>query len=353
MNLRFATPAEVADWDQLITTNQAGTNVLQCRSFAELKADFGWTARYFVYDLNSQPQYFLGFEQVFKPFGKLWYLPKAPNFVERTDFLACLTDFRTLATQEDVFLLKIEPEMLASAELSQELTKLSFRPNHKIQPDQTTIFINTALDDDQLFASFPQRGRRAVRQAEKNHITIVQAKPTEATFQKMYQLMQNANGGEGVPFMREYPYYQRFWQLYTDAQMGQFYFAKDETDEVLSGAFISFTGDYGFYKDGGSMSGANRKSAAHKLQWEIMRDLHARGIAKYNLHSTPPADQLKNPNHPYYGLGIFKTSFSKDLTEFCGCWDLPLKPLHYALWNRLGERLARRHYCRHHSGSMY
>ena len=187
MNLRFATPAEVTDWDQLITTNQAGTNVLQCHSFAKLKSGFGWTARYFVYDLNSQPQYFLGFEQAFPLFGKLWYLPKAPNFLESADFLACLADFRALATQENVFLVKFEPEMLASAKLSQELTKLGLQSNHQIQPDQTTIFINTALDDEQLFASFPQRGRRAVRQAEKNHITVIQAEPTEQTFQKMYQ----------------------------------------------------------------------------------------------------------------------------------------------------------------------
>lgn len=353
MNLRFATPAEVANWDRLITTNQAGTNVLQCQSFAKLKADFGWTARYFVYQLVDQPQYFLGFEQTFGLFGKLWYLPKAPNFTNQADFLACLTDFRTLAEQNGVFLVKFEPEMLASDQLTRALTELGLKPNHNIQPDQTTIFINTVLDDEQLFASFPQRGRRAIRQADKNHISVIQPEPTEATFQTMYQLMQNANSGHGVPFLREYAYYHRFWQLYTDAKMGQFYFAQDETGEVLSGAFISFTGDYGFYKDGGSMAGANRKSAAHKLQWEIMRDLHHRGIAKYNLHSTPPADQLKNPDHPYYGLGIFKTSFSKDLTEFCGCWDLPLKPLRHWLWNRLGERLARRRYRRHHSGSMY
>ena len=134
MNLRFATPAEVADWDQLITTNQAGTNVLQCRSFAKLKSGFGWTARYFVYDLNSQPQYFLGVEQTFPLFGKLWYLPKAPNFLESADFLACLADFRTLAAQENVFLVKFEPEMPASAELSQELTKLGLRTTFCLIP---------------------------------------------------------------------------------------------------------------------------------------------------------------------------------------------------------------------------
>lgn len=353
MNLRFATADEIKKWDQLITTNQAGTNVLQCQSFAKLKAEFGWTARYFVYDLYQQPQYFLGFEQLFWPFGQLWYLPKAPNFTNQTDLLACLADFRQLAAQHNVFLIKIEPEMTATDELTQALATTGLRQATNIQPDQTTIFIDTSLDDEQLFASFPQRGRRAIRQADKNQISVVQAEPTEDTFQTMYQLMQNANSGHGVPFLREYDYYHRFWQLYTEAKMGQFYFAKDDTGQVLSGAFVSFIGGYGFYKDGGSMASANRKSAAHKLQWEIMRDLHRRGITRYNLHSTPPADQLKNPNHPYYGLGIFKTSFSKELTSFCGCWDLPLKSLTYWLWNRLGERLARRRYRRRHNGSMY
>lgn len=353
MNLRFATDQEIANWNKLIVANTAGTNVLQCQSFARLKADFGWTPRYFAYDVGGQSQFFLGFEQIFKPFGKLWYLPKAPNFTDETTFAACLDDFKQLARQEKVFLLKFEPEMLATPSLKQIFADRQMPQNHKIQPDQTTIFINTSLNKDELFASFPQRGRRAIRQAEKNHISVRQAAPNAETFRKMFELMQNANSGHGVPFMREFDYYQRFWQLYTDAEMGQFYFASDETGEILSGAFVSFTGDYGFYKDGGSMASANRKSAAHKLQWEIMQDLHARGIKKYNLHSTPPADQLKNPAHPYYGLGIFKTSFSKDLTEFCGCYDMPLDRFKYQLWSKIGERLARRAYRRHHSGSMY
>lgn len=353
MKLRFATEQEIANWDNLIIKNNAGTNVLQCQSFAKLKTDFGWTPRFFAYDLDGQLQFFLGFEQFFRPFGKLWYLPKAPNFNNEQVFSACLEDFKQLARQEKVFLVKFEPEMIDTPSLKQIFAAHQMPPNQKIQPDQTTIFIDTSLDKDQLFASFPQRGRRAIRQAEKNHIVVTQAAPIPETFQKMFELMQNANSGHGVPFMRDFDYYKRFWQLYTDAQMGQFYFASDETGEILSGAFVSFIGDYGFYKDGGSMASANRKSAAHKLQWEIMQDLHARGVKKYNLHSTPPANQLKNPKHPYYGLGIFKTSFSKDLTTFCGCYDLPLDQLKYRLWSKFGERLARRIYHHHHSGSMY
>ena len=355
MNLRFATDSEIAAWDQLITHNQAGTNVLQCQSFAKLKTQFGWQPRYFVYTVTEtgQLQYFLGFEQVFRPLGKIWYLPKAPNFTETKLFATCLADFKKLAQAEGVFLVKFEPEMPDSDEIRQIFRSQGLIPAPKIQPDQTTIFINTSLPEDELFASFPQRGRRAIRQAEKNHIKVTQAEPTTDTFQTMYRLMQNANNGQGVPFMREYAYYELFWQLYCEAQMGKFYFASDQTNQILSGAFISFTGDYGFYKDGGSMAQSNRKSAAHKLQWEIMKDLHAHGITKYNLHSTPPADQLKNPEHPYYGLGIFKTSFSKNLTEFCGCYDLPLVSWKYWLWTKFGERLARRAYRRHHSGSMY
>ena len=65
------------------------------------------------------------------------------------------------------------------------------------------------------------------------------------------------------------------------------------------------------------------------------------------------SDQLKDTANPFHGLGLFKTSFSKTVTDFVGCYDQVLKPLKYKAWMAAGERVARQLYTRRTGQQFY
>ena len=76
------------------------------------------------------------------------------------------------------------------------------------------------------------------------------------------------------------------------------------------------------------------------MQWRIMQWLKAHGVTEYDLHGTPPADQIDNPKHPLAGLARFKTGFNAEVTEYAGTYDIALSSLSYRVWTRIGERIA-------------
>jgi|GEM_PF-5185607 len=77
------------------------------------------------------------------------------------------------------------------------------------------------------------------------------------------------------------------------------------------------------------------------------------GLGTYGFCGPPPAAELKNKEHPYYGLGLFKTSFTKNVTDFVGVYDQPISELKYKLWNAGVERLMLRLWVKKHHYSFY
>lgn len=45
---RFATQSELAHWDEHVTANPNGGNLLQSEAFADVKAQHGWAVRHLV-----------------------------------------------------------------------------------------------------------------------------------------------------------------------------------------------------------------------------------------------------------------------------------------------------------------
>lgn len=70
--------------------------------------------------------------------------------------------------------------------------------------------------------------------------------------------------------------------------------------------------------------------------------MKSKNVLVYDLCGAPPSDQIGNPNHPHYGIGRFKTSFNKEVTDYVGAYDSPINPLRYKLWIKIGERMAMR-----------
>ncbi|GAA1047910.1 lipid II:glycine glycyltransferase FemX [Arthrobacter russicus] len=341
---RFASAEEQEQWDEKVVSNPLGGNLLQSEAFAEVKAQYGWAVRFLVLESAEYTSYNLVLEKSFPFFGKLWYLTKGPDLAAVEHLPAALDAIRKLSSAQKlkVFAVKIEPDFLDGDAARSLLLASGLRKMPNLQPNDSTVLIDTTAEPEQILRSLSSRGRNAVRRAQREGVEVERVEPNEENYRIMYDLRAQTLAGKSSAGSREYAYYQKFWSGFVARGQGRLYFVREE-GRVVVGAFVINYGRKGTYKDGGSSAKRARYGDSHLVQWVALNDLKnlPEPIVEYDLCGTPPADRIKDASHPYYGLGLFKTSFNKTVTDFVGCWDLPVDGFRYRLWSTVGERLAR------------
>lgn len=331
--IRFATADELTAWDERIIANPDKGNVFQGVVFSEMKRRGGWTPRYIVADDLSV----LVLEKPIPLLGKLWYLPKGPGIATMRQLDELLPALRDFAAEYGVFLVKIEPELLQADETVADLLKLGLTKAEPIQPNFSTVLIDLSADLDTVMAGLNQKGRHAIKRAERDGATAEMVDATDANCQTMYDLFTTT--AEGAFRIRSFDYYKAFWQSYAAKGQGQLFFAYAD-GKLVAGAYALLFGTKSTYKDGASTRERTVYGVSHLLQWRVIEWAKANGSVVHDLCGVPPAAEIANPEHPHYGLGRFKTSFNKAVTEYVGVYDLAISPRGYKLWKKYGERLA-------------
>jgi lipid II:glycine glycyltransferase (peptidoglycan interpeptide bridge formation enzyme) len=245
-----------------------------------------------------------------------------------------------------VFMVKIEPEIVKTDETLVELMKLGLLKVRNVQPNASTILLDISGELDGILASLNQKGRHAIRRAERDGAVIKQVPATEEHCREMYRLYKLT--AEGQFSARPYQYYKHFWQTFERSGMGQLFFAY-ANDQLVAGAYAIVLGEKSVYKDGASLRERPVYGISHLLQWHVIQWSQSKGAKVHDFLGSPPSDQINNPKHPYYGFGRFKVSFSKNVVDFVGAYDCIVRPYRYTLWTKLGERIVLRwHFWRHH-----
>lgn len=341
MKLRFASSDEIAQWNTFITQNPRGGNILQGKEFIEQKALAGWQPRYFMSDYCA----FVVLEKPIPVLGKTWYCPKGPEISSKEELLQLVNELRPLAHAEDVFSIKIEPELAHTVDLSDT----PLRKTKPIQYNYSTVLIDLSPSHDDILASLNQKGRHALRRAERDGVIVKKVEPTDENCQIMYDLFKETSKGAGFA-IRPAEYYREFYRRYGDN--GGLFFAYYE-DRVVAGAFAMIQGEKSMYKDGASVRDRVVYGASHLLQWEVIKWAKNKGSKEHDLAGVPPISEIKNPNHPFYGLGRFKTSFNKEVTEYVGAFEIPVNSFKTTLWMKYIEKIVRRMYFKKHHESYY
>lgn len=342
MTIRFATTDEIDQWNQLILSNPDQGNVFQGAEFAEQKKMGGWTPRYVTADTVAMTV----LEKSVPMLGKLWYLPKGPGIISVHELDDLLADLTTFAKQNGAFAVKIEPELPDSDETRADFMKLRLSKVTPVQPNFSTVKLDISADLDAVMASLNQKGRHAIKRAERDGATARLVESSDENCELMYTLL--ADTAKGSFRIRKYDYYKTFWQRYSAVGRGQLFFAYVD-GKVVAGAYAVVFGNKSTYKDGASIRERTVYGASHLLQWRVIEWAKANGSVMHDFCGSPPANEIKNPEHPHYGIGRFKTSFNKDVTDYIGAWDAVIDPLKYKIWSKIGERLVvRLHNKRHH-----
>lgn len=336
MNVRLATPEEIEIWDEKLASNPDGGNVFQAYELAETKRRGGWTPIYIVVNDSIA---ITALEKHVLPLGCYWYLPKGPGVTNITELLDLLPSLKEFGKSRGVFAIKTETEILESDDARQSLANVGLVRTRNIQPNGSTVIIDLSPSLDDIIASFNQKGRHAVHRAERDGVTAKSVDLTDENMRIMFELLGETASGRFESSLRSYDYYAEYWQRYTDNGRGQLFFSYFE-GKVVAGAYCMLLGEKGLYKDGASVRERTAYGASHLLQWEAMKWMKSHGAKSYDLCGSPHSSQIDNDQGHFYGIGRFKTSFNKHVTDYIGCYDIIVNPFAYKLWQKFVERLV-------------
>ncbi|MBA3678690.1 peptidoglycan bridge formation glycyltransferase FemA/FemB family protein [Candidatus Saccharibacteria bacterium] len=335
--IRIASPDEITNWDSLVVHNTDGGHIYNTVEWGAFKATVGWQPHYFVYESAGYIAYFCLASKQASFLGTIFYCSKGPGFFK--DFTSgkeSVAHFGEFCNELGPFiarydrkaiLVKLEPEVfdgevdMHTFGLVKAKSDLQFK---------ATIFVDLSPTEEEILAGFKQKTRYNIRLSERKGIKIERREMTNDNVELMYKLMAATQTRAGF-FLRKKDYFAGYWQGLAKAGLGQFLVATHEGD-VLAGIYATHFDTKGYYKDGGSFSIKRNLMAPYLLQWEAMRWAKEQGATRYDLVAVPPKAHLEDPNHPQAGLYQFKRGFNEEVTEFTGCWDLPVSKAKYKTW---------------------
>ena len=345
MTARFASQQEIENWNSLIIANPDGGTIFQAHEFASMKRANNWTTRYLV----VSNVYILVLERKIPTLGAFWYIPKGPGIKNTNELNELLPELREFAKINHVFAVKMESELLATDDNLRYLKQSNLLKSRAVQAANTVI-VDISADIDTTVASFSPKTRASIRSAQKADIKIEVVPVNDTNCKIFYDLMVATINGRS--HLRSFDYFKTFWQSHFNGGTGIFIFASMD-NEILSMDFIMVLGDKATRKDAASSRQHSVRGVSALLEKFAIEHLKTLGVTKYDLYGSPPSDQIKNPNHPYYGFGTFKAGFNSNITDYVGCFDLVIKSRSYKIWVKAGERIAHRIYRQRHHDLYY
>ena len=340
---RFATAEEIENWDKHVTANPNGGNMLQSAAYATVKNGSGWKVRFLVLETGGTASYNLVLEKKFPVLGRLWYLIKGPDVESAEDLKpvleACAAFVRS--RKLNVFTIKVEPDIVDSGEAQARLAAANLVKAPNIQSNDSTALLDISQPEEAVFKAISSRARNAIRRAEREGCQVVRKEHGPETYRALYDLMADTVKAKGSMPLRSYEYYAQFWDEFCNRGQGNFFFTYEDGKPSV-GAFVINYGAKATYKDGGSTQNRKQYGDSHLVQWAAIRRMQELGCTEYDFCGTPPSSRIKDKSHNLYGMGMFKTSFTKTVTDFVGCHDYILAPLRHRLWVNGGEKVFRR-----------
>jgi len=340
MTVRFATQSEIEKWNQHIIANPDGGNMFASYEFAMQKETGGYKVHFIFVGILA----ITILEKNASSLGKFWYLPKGPEITSTDELLKNLKELEVFAKKHNVFAIRIEPEIDISNRT--KLEKNGLIKSNPIIPNPSTITLDISDNLENILAKLPQKGRYAIKRAERDGVTVSQVKSNEENCKIMYDLLaETAKGQFGI---RNYEYFKTFWQRFESSNLGQLFFAYYD-NQIVAGAYAITLGQKSTYKDGASIRKRTAYGASHLLQWEVIKWAKEKGSLLHDFCGSPPSDEINNPDHKHYGVGLFKTAFNKTITDYIGCYDYIIHPKKYQIWIKFAEKVAKRlHYYKNH-----
>ena len=325
IRVRPATDADHAAWQDLLGGCASG-DFLHDWSWADVAAFDGQPQRRFVAEDEGELIALAAVQVRRLPLGRsFWYVPHGPvldyDHPKATERLRALAiGLREAARRDRAIAVKLEPRLERGSKPTGLFAKLRHEPG-TLQVGQTRLV--ELADDETLMAGFDKDTRYAVRRAEREGVeisTVADAGNLEA-IDALHALVletQRRAGFSKPPLQR----YRLAWRGLASAGRATIFEARRE-GELLASAMLVVEGDRSFYLFSGSRreeKGEPKRYASYALQMAMMRHARSTGARVHDLWGIAPEDA--SPDHPWYGVGLFKKGFGGRPVVWAGTWDI-------------------------------
>ncbi|MFF9757167.1 lipid II:glycine glycyltransferase FemX [Streptomyces sp. NPDC014344] len=190
-----------------------------------------------------------------------------------------------------------------------------------------------------VWSGLNQEWRRNIKKATKSGVETVVG--DESRLSDFYALLQRTERRDGFRLGRSLPYFERQYRVLNEEEPGRMrlYLARHQ-DEVLAAHTLITLGCRAWYLTGASADHRREVRPSNALQWRMIRDAHAAGVATYDMRGVP--DTL-DPEVRAFGLMRWKLGTGGWVAETVGEWELPLqgvlnRTLHRAMHTYLSRR---------------
>lgn len=322
---KFISATDRKAWDEFITSHQE-SNFLQSWDFYDFHASRGnvITRRIAV---NSRGRIVAAYAGVVETARRGVHLAVAGgpilDWSNESLVEATFADLRSEGRRLNCAFVRLRPQLELSANSLALFRRFSARPAPMYLSVEHAGVLDLTKSEDELLKNMRQRLRRALRKAEKNHITV-ETSTDPADVHQFYQIqLETAARHDFYAFKEDFLTKQ--FAAFAKSGSAVLYTAKYE-GQILAQNFMIFYGAEASYHYGVSSELGTKLSGAPLLHLAAMRDAKARGLTRYNLWGIVPEDATR---HRFYGVSNFKRGFGVTELKYLPAHDLVLRPLPY------------------------
>ncbi len=242
------------------------------------------------------------------------------------------TKIRQVAEREKCVFVRLRPQ-LRNAE-ADKLAGLGLQKAPMHLHAEHTIILDLTKSEADLLAEMRRQTRYEVRRADKLGLKASWS-DREEDFREFYQVQaETAARQHFVPPDLKMLLAERE----AFGEQARLYQAHTEDGQPVAYGLILMSGAEAEYFEAASTELNHKLPGAYALQWQVMRDLKALGIKRYNLWGIAPPNQ---PEHRYAKVTTFKKGFGGEIVEFVPAQDLVINKALYQV-NLLVETVRKK-----------
>ena len=361
---------DARSWNSLLQSLPE-PHILQTWEWGQVKAAFGWTPSYHVWEERSpgkliyvagQPQEStiayamalvlkrrlivrgsdMGFNVIYVPKG-----PILRDWSERDMRQQVLSDLLIYARQQNAIFIKIDPDVRLGCGIpgrpearedprGASLTTYLKQSGWIYSADQiqfpNSVYIDLNVPEETLLSNMKQKTRYNIRLAEKHNVSIRQG--GESDIPDLYRMYAITSQRDGF-VIRPLEYYESVWKLCMQAGFARPLIA-EVNGEPVAAVILFWLSRQAWYLYGMSLDTHREKMPNYLLQWEAIRLAKANGCQRYDLWGAP---DVFDENDSLWGVYRFKEGLGGYVVRNIGAWDYPIRPHWYELYMDIMPRI--------------
>jgi lipid II:glycine glycyltransferase (peptidoglycan interpeptide bridge formation enzyme) len=266
-----------------------------------------------------------------------WYVPHGPildySGPRAAETLSTLVGWLRIAAREQhAIAVKLEPRLESG---DRATTLFDALPDAVALPDTLQVGRTRVVEiasDEAMLDAFDKDTRYSIRRAVREGVEVwVFDDPDDLRpIDDLHALVEETQQRAGFP-MPPLQRYRIAWHALAKAGRATILEARRQGDLLASGMLV-VEGDRSFYLFSGSRReppGEPKRFASYALQWGMLQLARQRGVRQHDLWGVAPPDA--GPEHPWYGVGLFKKGFGGREVAWAGSWDVVIDPRLYRL----------------------